>query len=71
MAPKREDIFYYCQWAGNFEIGCRDSVSEILTSEGLCYNVNSLAADEILRMEKYVSLRIYLGKIYQVHNKIL
>ncbi|XP_047022448.1 pickpocket protein 28-like [Helicoverpa zea] len=47
-APNFTDIFEYCKFAGDY-VSCRELFDKVLTREGICYNLNSLAADEIFR----------------------
>ncbi|KAJ2952351.1 hypothetical protein O0L34_g4636 [Tuta absoluta] len=48
VAPRVKDAFFYCQWQGK-SVQCEDLFQSVITREGICYNFNSLAADEILR----------------------
>ncbi|CAB3239600.1 unnamed protein product [Arctia plantaginis] len=48
VAPKKDDIFEDCVFWGKYDFGCA-AISETLTSEGLCFSINTLAAQDILR----------------------
>ncbi|KAJ8733085.1 hypothetical protein PYW08_001383 [Mythimna loreyi] len=52
VAPNYEDVFHVCFVNGIQLKNCKSLFSMVLTSEGLCYNMNSLAAEEIFRMKK-------------------
>ncbi|KAJ8727775.1 hypothetical protein PYW07_001894 [Mythimna separata] len=51
VAPNYNDVFHACFVYGHYIENCESLFRMVLTSEGLCYNMNSLAAKEIFRMK--------------------
>ncbi|XP_063377653.1 pickpocket protein 28-like [Cydia fagiglandana] len=50
VAPSIKDIFYGCRWRGD-DVACQDIFQSVLTSEGICFTTNSMAASEIFRQQ--------------------
>ncbi|KAL4713277.1 hypothetical protein ACJJTC_018625, partial [Scirpophaga incertulas] len=51
MSPAQEDIFIECTMKWSKYKNCAELFFKVLTQEGVCYNLNSLAVHEILKME--------------------
>ncbi|KAF9411727.1 hypothetical protein HW555_009556 [Spodoptera exigua] len=47
-SPDYDDVFFSCKLNGNYML-CPDLFDKVVTSEGICYTMNSLAASDILR----------------------
>ncbi|KAI5638681.1 amiloride-sensitive sodium channel domain-containing protein [Phthorimaea operculella] len=58
--PSVQDAFFYCGWQGK-RVQCDDLFQTVITREGICFNFNSLAADEILRNENLQRDYVYLN----------
>lgn len=50
VAEPLDSIFLRCNWRGK-NIKCENYFKKVLTQEGVCYNFNSLAADDILHLD--------------------
>ncbi|CAD0197339.1 unnamed protein product [Chrysodeixis includens] len=50
VAPPLMSFVDGCKVRGEY-VNCHELLNEVLTKEGICYNMNSLSADEILRNE--------------------
>lgn len=46
VAPTVAEVFGSCMWRGNY-VPCEDIFKIALTSEGVCFNFNALAASEM------------------------
>lgn len=46
VAPDVDDVFEACSWRG-YGVKCEDIFKVALTSEGVCFNFNALAASEM------------------------
>ncbi|KAJ0178602.1 hypothetical protein K1T71_005377 [Dendrolimus kikuchii] len=51
VAEPLSGIFARCNWRTDKWAFCNDYFNKVLTQEGVCYNFNSLAASEILKLE--------------------
>lgn len=49
VAPKLYDHFIFCGWQNSTYNVCDKIFKRVYTSEGLCYNMNGLAAEEMFR----------------------
>ncbi|CAH1647309.1 unnamed protein product [Spodoptera littoralis] len=65
ISPDYEDVFYACRLNGNYT-SCRELFDKVVTSEGICYTMNSLAASDILRTEKLQKDYQYLNSSKQI-----
>ncbi|XP_021208965.2 pickpocket protein 28 [Bombyx mori] len=50
VAPDLKDFTSMCRWH-NKELSCKSLFHRVLTSQGVCYTMNTLAASEIFRTE--------------------
>lgn len=53
VSPNHTDVFGECYIHGH-EVECSKLFDKVLTNEGLCFNMNSLAATDIFRTTKYI-----------------
>ncbi|XP_065086994.1 pickpocket protein 28-like [Ochlerotatus camptorhynchus] len=51
VSVSKNEMLMYCKWR-NEAIMCDDKFTETLTEEGICYTFNSLAADDLFRLEE-------------------
>ncbi|XP_075972067.1 pickpocket protein 28-like [Anticarsia gemmatalis] len=68
VSTKMVDIFGYCNWRGSFNLDCGGYFSEVLTSEGICFTINALAEDEILRKDVVQNNYHYLNTKTPTNN---
>ncbi|XP_022825599.1 pickpocket protein 28 [Spodoptera litura] len=60
ISPDYEDVFSACKLNGNYT-SCTELFDKVVTGEGICYTMNSLAAADILRTEKLQKDYLYLN----------
>ncbi|KOB76548.1 Gonad-specific amiloride-sensitive sodium channel 1 [Operophtera brumata] len=48
VAPTSEDVFIFCYWRKS-PANCTKMFKKVYTAEGLCFNMNGLAAEEMFR----------------------
>lgn len=48
VAPNPTDVLYYCLWHNVYQ-NCANIFKTVYTAEGLCFNMNGLAAEEMFR----------------------
>ena len=54
VAPKLEDIIWWCWWRSNDTI-CSDLFTSVLTDEGLCYTFNTLSSEQMFNSDTWVT----------------
>ncbi|KAF9799071.1 hypothetical protein SFRURICE_008581 [Spodoptera frugiperda] len=65
ISPDYDDVFYYCTLNGKGR-SCADIFDKVVTSEGICYTMNSLAASDILRTETIQKDYFYLNSSKEI-----